>query len=82
MDFSWPWTSFNPTLNRLHIGALWTEGPFEKFQFYVLPMKNLFFFPGISNLQNDILDLHVALAKKIVHMFEKSMKIMSTISFF
>ena len=27
-----------------------------------------------SNLQNDILDLHVALAKKILHMFEKSMK--------
>ena len=27
-----------------HIGALWTEGPFEKFQFYVLPMKNLFFY--------------------------------------
>ena len=27
----------------MHIGALWTEGPFEKFQFYVLPMKNLFF---------------------------------------
>ena len=42
-------------------------------------MKNLFFFPWnfvrqYSNLQNDILDLHVALAKKIVHMFEKSMK--------
>ena len=31
----------------IHIGALWTEGPIEKFQFYVLPMKNLFFFPGI-----------------------------------
>ena len=30
-----------------HIGALWTEGLFEKFQFYVLPMKNLFFFPEI-----------------------------------
>ena len=34
------------------------------------------FFPGIllDNLQNDILDLHVALAKKIIHMFIKSMK--------
>ena len=58
---------------------MWTESPFENFQFYVLPMKNLFFFPWnfvrqYSNLQNDILDLHVALAKKIVHMFEKSMK--------
>ena len=31
----------------IHIGALWTEGPFEKFQFYVLPMKNQFFFSGI-----------------------------------
>ena len=30
-----------------HIGALWTEGPFEKFQCYILPMKNQFFFPGI-----------------------------------
>ena len=29
-------------------------------------MKNLF--------QNDILELHVALAKKIVYMFEKSIK--------
>ena len=27
-----------------HNGAWWTEGPYEKFQFYILPMKNLFFF--------------------------------------
>ena len=26
----------------LHNGAWWTEGPYEKFQFYILPMKNLF----------------------------------------
>ena len=27
-----------------------------------------------SNFQNDMMELYVALAKKIVHMFEKSMK--------
>ena len=60
-----------------HNGTLGTEGPYEKFQSYVLPTKNLFFWAGIlpgrqlSNLQNDMLKLHVALAKKIVHLFEK-----------
>ena len=38
-----------------------------------------FFCPSYSSgqyfkLQNDILELHVALAKKMLHMFEKSMK--------
>ena len=58
-DF-WAWSSFDfkflsLSISPFHICTLWTEGPFEKFQFYVLPMKNLFFFPGISNLQNDLL---------------------------
>ena len=30
-----------------HNGASWTEGPHEKFKFYVLPMKNLFSLSGI-----------------------------------
>ena len=29
---------------QAHNGTCWTEGPYEKFQFYVLlPMQNLFF---------------------------------------
>ena len=35
------------SLYKNHKGAWWTEGPYEKFQFYILPMKNLFFFLGI-----------------------------------
>ena len=31
----------------IHNGAWWTEGPYEKFQFYIFPMKNLFFLLGI-----------------------------------
>ena len=26
----------------MHNGALWTEGPYEKCQFYILVIKNLF----------------------------------------
>jgi len=40
-------------------------------------MENLFFSELFSlkfKVQNDILELHVALAKKMLHMFKKSMK--------
>ena len=52
--------------------------PLRNFSFMYFQCKIYFFSWNFvrqySNLQNDILDLHVALAKKILHMFEKSMK--------
>ena len=56
-------------------GASWAEGPYEKFQFHVLPMKNLFFVSEILldnclTFKMKILELRVALAKKFVHLSE------------
>ena len=57
------------------------HGQKVKIRFSVLGTSNekfIFFqchsFRQLIDLQNDILELHVALAKKIVHLFEKSMK--------
>ena len=46
----------------------------RKLQYWTLCGRRQPIAQELDNLQNDILDLHVALAKKILHMFEKSMK--------
>ena len=66
-----------PVLDYSHIGASWTEG--GKFSILGASNEKSIFFQSYSlwqqfKVQNDILELDVALAKKMLHTFKKSMK--------